>query len=502
MRAPRPTARGWAASSVSPLRIGDGGVQADLGLRGPDLDQLTGADLPGGHRVEVRVEGDQAVLADVPQMPLGDHIGDLRQRPQGRVVPRGPEPDDLAVGAVDLRPPQRHPGRERGVHLLDRGEGPPGQDVVADDAATCRSTRPLPWDGRRPARRCRSRSARRRRPPPDAAEPPRPGRRAGAPRSWSGRRRCSSGTPPKCANAAPVAVEERRQVLAGGEAAERVARVRQRHVEGVDLRDARHGRGSCPRRPSRPGPGHPGTTSNRRCRPASSPGLMPSSSAIRGPGLLQIELDPLVVDGEPVLLDQALVDHRALEQDLRPAASRRSAARPRPPPAAAAEHPTPSSAARPEPSPTGTSPTVRRFSPVSFAISRRLIAPDSYSGRNRLNSNQRCGSKTTVSRLPATPNRQQQTHGPPPITASETVHVHPYEVVHVRLYADTRPLTEDLRRPWETTRPAAPAHPRTCPPRVPPPPREDHPPRSRAPTHPTRPRTPTRLTKPQASTTI
>lgn len=34
-----------------------------------------------------------------------------------------------------------------------------------------------------------------------------------------------------------VAVEERRQVLAGGEAAERVARVRQRHVEGVDLRD-------------------------------------------------------------------------------------------------------------------------------------------------------------------------------------------------------------------------------------------------------------------------
>lgn len=49
---------------------------------------------------------------------------------------------------------------------------------------------------------------------------------------------------------------------------------------------------------------------------------------------------------------------------------------------------------------TGASPdkyfvTVRRFSPVSFAISRRLIAPDSYRPRNRLNSSQRCGSKTT-----------------------------------------------------------------------------------------------------------
>src|SRR5215218_8118019 len=76
--------------------------------------------------------------------------------------------------------------------------------------------------------------------------------------------------------------------------------------------------------------------------------------------------------------------------------------------------------------------TVRRFSPVSFAISRRLIAPDSYSGRNRLNFSQRCGSKTTVSRLPATPNRQQQTHGRHPVTASRMVHFHPYEVVHVR----------------------------------------------------------------------
>ncbi|WP_435823969.1 hypothetical protein [Kitasatospora aureofaciens] len=41
--------------------------------------------------------------------------------------------DDLAVGAVDPRAPQWHPGRERGVELLDGGERPARQDVVADD---------------------------------------------------------------------------------------------------------------------------------------------------------------------------------------------------------------------------------------------------------------------------------------------------------------------------------------------------------------------------------
>ncbi|WP_432190501.1 hypothetical protein [Streptomyces sp. Tue6028] len=39
----------------------------------------------------------------------------------------------------------------------------------------------------------------------------------------------------------PVAVEEGLQILAGGEAAERITRVRQRHVEGIDLRDAHVG---------------------------------------------------------------------------------------------------------------------------------------------------------------------------------------------------------------------------------------------------------------------
>ncbi|WP_199565766.1 hypothetical protein [Spongiactinospora rosea] len=35
------------------------------------------------------------------------------------------------------------------------------------------------------------------------------------------------------------------------------------------------------------------------------------------PGLLQVELDPLAMAGEPVLLDQPLVDHSALQQDIR-----------------------------------------------------------------------------------------------------------------------------------------------------------------------------------------
>ncbi len=109
------------------------GMQHDLGLRCPDFDQLAGPDLAGRHRVEIRVEGDEAVLADMAEIPLGDHIRRPRKRAQGHVVPDRAETDDLAVGAVDLRPPQRHPSSERGVEFLDRGEGPAGQDVVADD---------------------------------------------------------------------------------------------------------------------------------------------------------------------------------------------------------------------------------------------------------------------------------------------------------------------------------------------------------------------------------
>ncbi|GEC10652.1 hypothetical protein SSP24_83070 [Streptomyces spinoverrucosus] len=96
----------------------------------------------------------------------------------------------------------------------------------------------------------------------------------------------------------PVAVEERGQVLAGGEAAERVARVRQRHVEGVDLRDADMGEdlalvspvdlGLSPRDDLEP------PVQARQLTRADAQFLRDP-----GPGFLQIELHPLVVDRAP-----------------------------------------------------------------------------------------------------------------------------------------------------------------------------------------------------------
>ncbi|WP_245722863.1 hypothetical protein [Micromonospora matsumotoense] len=57
-------------------------------------------------------------------------------------------------------------------------------------------------------------------------------------------------------------------------------------------------------------------------KPAVQPGqLVRADTHLRGdprPGLLQIQLHPLVVTGEPVLLHQPLMDHRVLEQQLRP----------------------------------------------------------------------------------------------------------------------------------------------------------------------------------------
>ncbi|MFE4057859.1 replication-relaxation family protein [Streptomyces sp. NPDC059096] len=41
---------------------------------------MAGADPQGGHRVGVRLESGEAVLADVAQVPLGNHIRGLRQR--------------------------------------------------------------------------------------------------------------------------------------------------------------------------------------------------------------------------------------------------------------------------------------------------------------------------------------------------------------------------------------------------------------------------------------
>ncbi len=52
-------------------------------------------------------------------MPLSNHIRRLRQWTEGHVVADRTKTDDLAVGAVNLRPPQRHPRSERGVEFLD-----------------------------------------------------------------------------------------------------------------------------------------------------------------------------------------------------------------------------------------------------------------------------------------------------------------------------------------------------------------------------------------------
>ena len=114
-------------------RARDSGVDGDGRGGGPDLDELVVADLAGGERVEVAVECDQAVLADVPQVTLGHQVGSGRQGPQSEVVADRPDSDDLAMGAVDAGPALGQPGQERGVELLQRRERAACQDVVADD---------------------------------------------------------------------------------------------------------------------------------------------------------------------------------------------------------------------------------------------------------------------------------------------------------------------------------------------------------------------------------
>jgi hypothetical protein len=50
-------------------------------------------------------------------MALADQVGQLRQRPQRRVIRRGAHPDELAVGAMALAPADRHPLVKRPVQL-------------------------------------------------------------------------------------------------------------------------------------------------------------------------------------------------------------------------------------------------------------------------------------------------------------------------------------------------------------------------------------------------
>ena len=74
---------------------------------------------------------------------FGDCVGELRQRSQRGVVAGGADPDQLAVGAVDLPAADRHPGGERGVQLGQRGNVRPAR-TWSRPICTCRSTRPFP----------------------------------------------------------------------------------------------------------------------------------------------------------------------------------------------------------------------------------------------------------------------------------------------------------------------------------------------------------------------
>jgi len=115
----------------------------------------------------------------------------------------------------------------------------------------------------------------------------------------------------------PVAVEEGLQVLAGGEATERIARVRQHHVERVDLGDAHVGEDVA-----LVAPVDLGLSSRDDLEAAVQPRQLLGSDAefLGDPraSLLNVEFDALIVAGEPVLRGQPLVDHRRLHQDLGP----------------------------------------------------------------------------------------------------------------------------------------------------------------------------------------
>ena len=124
-----------AVARTSSVKTAVAGQRVDRDLPGgrPDLHRLERPDLAGGHRVQAGLEPDQAVLADPPQMLLGDQVRHRGQRPQRRVIGRGAHPDHLAVGAVHLGAADHRPVQERRVHLGQRAERPPGQHVGADD---------------------------------------------------------------------------------------------------------------------------------------------------------------------------------------------------------------------------------------------------------------------------------------------------------------------------------------------------------------------------------
>jgi hypothetical protein len=214
------------------------------------------------------------------------------------------------VGAVDLRAADRQPGGERGVQLGQRGEPAAGQHMASDDLdlAFHASLGLGSVRGGEPDREVVV-----------AGERDRLGvQRGGLPTAdvavhdrlgpvVDGHR----GHPAEVGERQPVAVPERAQVLGGGEAAERVTRIGQRHVE------ARH--------PQRPGRGHQlalvapvdlGLGAGQHLEAAVEPGRGGIGVGQAGPVLPDVDLDALVVAGEAVLGDQPLMDHAGLQLRL------------------------------------------------------------------------------------------------------------------------------------------------------------------------------------------
>jgi hypothetical protein len=88
-------------------------------------------------------EADQAVPPDPAQMALADQVGQLRQRPQRRVISGGAHPDELAVGAMHL-------ARRIGTHWSNAPSSSVSElntrpaRTWSRTIATWRSTRPFP----------------------------------------------------------------------------------------------------------------------------------------------------------------------------------------------------------------------------------------------------------------------------------------------------------------------------------------------------------------------
>ena len=247
-------------------------------------------------------------------MPVRDHIRPGRDRPQRGVITLGPHPDHLAVGAVDGAAPGRHPGQERVIQLAGGGERPARQHVITHDGHLPLDP-PLPGGpvGRQhvdvetvvPGERHRLGVQRDRL----------AGRDVPAHHGLGPVIHDRAGHPAEMRERPPVTRPERRQILAGGETAERIPRVRQHHVERVNLPDPHMGEDAALIAPV-----HLGLGTRHDLEPAVQPrqlaGRITQLRRDPGPGLLQIHLDPLVVAGETVLGHQPLMDHRALQQHL------------------------------------------------------------------------------------------------------------------------------------------------------------------------------------------